>query len=264
MVGILYNALFFLKVNRMSGNSIIFGTEADETLTGNSGIDLMSGRGGSDVVNGNAGNDFLIYDIDLNVGETDSYNGGNGRDTLVLVASSDTWFDATFQQDLADLAAAAAQGETTYAFSSIGLTIDTIENVRVAVDGQFLDIVDDPVTAMDDAVQISENRTMAVTGDPTGNDVAPDLIADISLVQGPSYGSITANGDGTFSYLLDTDDAEVDGLETGETLLEEIIYQITDANGDTDTATVSITIHGVSDTPDMTTADTVMADDFIF
>ncbi|MDA7089357.1 VCBS domain-containing protein, partial [Pseudomonas sp. SA3-5] len=57
-----------------------------------------------------------------------------------------------------------------------------------------------------------------------------------------SYGTFSDTGNGTYSYLLDTDNPAVQGLDTGESLTETFTYTMQDADGDTDTATLTITI----------------------
>lgn len=63
------------------------------------------------------------------------------------------------------------------------------------------------------------------------------------------YGTITLAADGSYRYDLDPSDPAVIALDSGETLVETFQYTVEDADGDTSTATISITITGANDFP---------------
>src|SRR3546814_13961612 len=62
-----------------------------------------------------------------------------------------------------------------------------------------------------------------------------------------AYGTLTLNGDGSYSYVLDNASQAVQGLSAGEALTDSVTYIITDGDGDTATATPTITINGAAD-----------------
>lgn len=64
-----------------------------------------------------------------------------------------------------------------------------------------------------------------------------------------SFGSLTLNPDGSYSYALNTADPVVQALRPGETRNEVFTYTISDGLGGTSTATVTFTIHGTNDAP---------------
>ena len=70
-----------------------------------------------------------------------------------------------------------------------------------------------------------------------------------------TYGDLTIQTDGGYEYTLDTASAAVEALGVGESLPETFTYQVSDGNGGTDQATLTITIHGTNDAPTLT-ADT--------
>jgi VCBS repeat-containing protein len=96
-------------------------------------------------------------------------------------------------------------------------------------------------TAADDAYQVDEDGLLDV--DPPGvlvNDSDPDgdsLTAE--LVVGPANGSLTLNGDGSFSY---EPDENFNGADS-------FTYLATDGLADSNTATVSLTVAAVNDAP---------------
>ena len=65
-----------------------------------------------------------------------------------------------------------------------------------------------------------------------------DSPVNVSLVSGVAHGSLTLNADGTFSYTHDG----------SENFSDSFTYRLTDNDGQTSDATVSITITPVSDT----------------
>ena len=60
------------------------------------------------------------------------------------------------------------------------------------------------------------------------------------------YGTITLNADGTYTYTLDGENEAVRKLLGQGSLTEEFTYTITDADGDTDDAKLTITINGAN------------------
>jgi len=106
---------------------------------------------------------------------------------------------------------------------------------------------------------ISEDDVASVNGnmltDDDGFNVDSDLDGDTLTVTAVDptganqYGTFTLdNADGSYTYVLDNSNAIVQALDDGETLTEVYTYTVSD--GDlTDTATVTITVNGVTDGP---------------
>jgi VCBS repeat-containing protein len=69
-----------------------------------------------------------------------------------------------------------------------------------------------------------------------------------------TLGSVTNNGDGTFSY---DPNGKFEGLAVGETANDTFSYTVDDGHGGTSTETVTVTIHGQNDKP---VAEAVAAD----
>ncbi len=65
-----------------------------------------------------------------------------------------------------------------------------------------------------------------------------------------SYGSLTLNADGSYSYTVDNSSPAVEALRTStDTLTDVFTYTLADASGAIATTQLTITIHGANDTP---------------
>ncbi|WP_275289520.1 VCBS domain-containing protein, partial [Halomonas elongata] len=90
--------------------------------------------------------------------------------------------------------------------------------------------------ASDDSAAIGEDATSPVTGNVLGNDTesadTPSAISfDADDVATAQYGSFVDNGDGNWSYQVDTTNGAVQALDDGDTLTETFTYTLTDADG---------------------------------
>ncbi|HKK22332.1 MAG TPA: cadherin-like domain-containing protein, partial [Pseudohaliea sp.] len=76
-------------------------------------------------------------------------------------------------------------------------------------------------------------------------DLEDDPLSISGLDTSTLQGSLTSNGDGSFTY---DPDGQFEDLDDGETAQDVFTYTVTDGT-DTDSAQVTITITGISDTP---------------
>lgn len=101
-----------------------------------------------------------------------------------------------------------------------------------------LTLINDPPVASDDATETSEDNAVTVT--VLDNDGDPD--GDLPFVVGAgdgAFGITTVNTDGTITY---TPNQDANGTDT-------FSYTVSDGNGLTDTATVSVFVAPVNDPP---------------
>lgn len=238
-----------------SGNDTLSGGGGDDVLNGDAGNDLLDGGAGNDYVSGGAGDDVLVYVAAENVGSTDWYSGDAGSDTLRLVLTRAEWMRPELQKDIANYLAFLAAKATpsgqaaagTFDFTAFNLHASSFEKLEVTVDGVALDPRDQPVTAVADAATVGEDGSVA--GAVLANDSVPDLVRSVELVTAPAHGSLTFNADGTYVY---TPGAYFNSLAAGETATETFQYRVTDADFDTGTAVVTLTIAGSNDAPVIT------------
>ncbi|MDG1582352.1 VCBS domain-containing protein [Pseudomonas sp. GOM6] len=88
--------------------------------------------------------------------------------------------------------------------------------------------------------EVASVRTGSVEGSGTAGTLGIELRG--------TYGWLTLNADGSYTYRLDNDMPEVQALRTAaDTLLDQFNYTVIDASGATDIALLNITIQGAND-----------------
>ena len=128
-------------------------------------------------------------------------------------------------------------------------------------------IVDDVPTAHNDTNSVKEDGPLVADGNVItgvgGSDAnATDGAADTAGADGiasiawtgasggtvaGAHGTLTVTGLGNYSYSLNNSDPAVQHLSNGQTLTETFNYMITDGDGDTSPASLTITINGTDD-----------------
>ena len=113
------------------------------------------------------------------------------------------------------------------------------ESTVSAVVGPIANVNDAP-TAGIDSFQINEDSGLAINGvaDLSVTDIDGDTLSLVS-VSTPANGTVSDNGDGTWSYMPD---ADFNGSET-------LSYVVTDASGATATGTMIVDVMPVNDAP---------------
>ena len=110
----------------------------------------------------------------------------------------------------------------------------------------------DPPDAVDDFLGTDEKTPLAVNV-VIGNDSDPD--GDAMVVANPGaftsiFAGATASIDSTGNFAYDpTGSAFLNSLSVGQTASESFSYTITDGNGGTDSASITVTVTGVNDAP---------------
>jgi VCBS repeat-containing protein len=159
----------------------------------------------------------------------------------------------------------ASQGGTNGVYS---VTVTAMDDDGATVTDTFTWTVTNPTpTATDNVGEVTEETDLLETGNVlTDNDNAAGVNSDpdgdalsVAEVNGLSgnvghavtgtYGNVVINSDGSYSYTLDNTSDDVHALAIGETLSDTFEYTVSDSEGGTDTATLTITIHGTNDAP---------------
>ncbi|ESZ72398.1 hypothetical protein X727_07530 [Mesorhizobium sp. L103C119B0] len=136
-------------------------------------------------------------------------------------------------------------------------------------------VVDDVPTAVNDGpYAVVEDGASTVSGNVLTNDASgADTPKSFSAWSGgdaaaitalTTYGTLTQNANGTWSYVLDNSKAATQALTSGSHLSYDLHYTMTDADGDTSPATLTITIDGANDSASVVTAQAQGADNTVY
>lgn len=239
------------------GNDTINGGDGRDTIYGGSGNDIVDGGAGSDTVDAGSGDDVAIFIAGENDGSYDSYDGGSGQDTLRLELTLAEWQSADMQSDIAGFLDALPQqsgwsgwgwgsyySSSSFNFDSIGLSAKNFEALEVYVDGVLADPANSELDANDDAFSIDEG--VSLSGSVLGNDVVPGSLQSIEIIENSSQTPIALNAFGDFTF---KGSSYYNYLNVGDSVTETYTYKITDFDGNSDTAQISITINGTYDEP---------------
>ncbi len=144
-----------------------------------------------------------------------------------------------------------SQTTAAYSTSTLTITIKGYNDAPVAVN--------DTVTAVE-----ASGMNNAVPGfNPTGNVLLNDTDVDngdtktVTAIAGGTigagtagtYGTLTLNSDGSYSYVVNNSNPAVEALKSTSTpLTDTFTYTITDTAGATSTATLTVSIKGADDT----------------
>ncbi|MFJ2426612.1 VCBS domain-containing protein [Pseudomonas sp. NPDC087804] len=93
------------------------------------------------------------------------------------------------------------------------------------------------------------DETKAVASVRTGSELDTGTAGALGTELRGTYGWLTLNADGSYSYRLDNNMAEVQALRAGNSLLDSFSYEVVDRTGATDRATLNINIQGRNDAP---------------
>ena len=129
----------------------------------------------------------------------------------------------------------------TYQICDIDGLCDTAE---VTITVSEVQPVNSPPDAVTDTVSTDEETLVTINATLNDTDIDGNLVlstanTNCTICTTPQHGSLVNNGDGTFNY---TPVAGYNGPDS-------FIYEICDADGLCDTATVNITVNGVNDPP---------------
>lgn len=193
------------------------------------------------------------------VGQT--FTGSFGTLTITSIAAGAIGYEYVLTTNTA--------GDATFDDFAVVVTDQDGDNTPGTL---VIDIADDVPTARPDVDSVKEDGPNVADGNViTGANVADanatDGVIDTKGADGATvtavafggtdgtvgsalagtYGALTLNADGSYSYVLNSEDPRVQGLDSDDSLTEIFTYTITDGDGDPSTTTLTITINGNDD-----------------
>ncbi len=229
-----------LQVRAVDSGSSPLTSAATTILVGIAGTNDAPALTGAAVVVSGATEDTAVTNIAVLTGWTDAESK-----PLSVVSASAANGDVSINADgtLNYTPAADWNGTETITYAVTDGDRVTTASISFTVGA----VNDAPVAADDVAAAIAVENGAAVTGNVLGNDSDVETVALTASLVSPgtgAHGTLTLNGDGSFSYV-----ATNNGLKAGETAVETFTYKVTDAGGATDTATLTINVIGTNDAP---------------
>ncbi|MDM3872688.1 VCBS domain-containing protein, partial [Porticoccus sp. W117] len=245
---------------------------------------VADGQGGTDTgtvsVAVTAVNDVATITVnasDAAVTEDDA--GDNTASGTVAVADVDNG-EGTLASSTATYGTVTVDGSGnwTYALDNGNATVQALaagetltDTITFTSDDGTTQTQEITITGTNDAATISVTASdTAVTEDDAGNNTASGTVAvaDVDNGEGTlasstaTYGTVTVDGSGNWTYTLDNNNQNVEALLEGETLIDTIVFTSDDGTS----ATQSVTITGsnavpiVSDDTSTTSENTVLND----
>ncbi len=234
-----------------------FGDAVNNVITGNTGNNVLDGGAGNDQIAAGAGDDTINFTFGQG---TDTVAGNAGADTLVLSFSSSdlssavradlgalkAWHDGQLASVGGQAGALAAQATGAgVTLANIGLTLSTVETVRVLVDGQEVQIEsllnEAPVIQ---AASFAGFEDQPLSGQIAATDANGDTLS-YSVVTGPDHGQLTLDAaTGAFTY---QGAANFSGADT-------ITVSVNDGRGGVSTQVIDLAIGAVADAPALAVA----------
>ena len=146
----------------------------------------------------------------------------------------------------------------------------TLTITLLGQDNEAPSATDNTNAVNEDATVTVTNGTSGVTGDVLINDTDPESDtltvtkikksggSDSNVSSGSAYnssgtsvtgtyGTLTIGADGSYTYVADQTAA--DALDLNDTVTDVFVYTVSDGNGGTDTANITITVTGINDNP---------------
>ena len=185
---------------------------------------------------------------DADTTDTHTFNILTQPDEGSVTNNGDGTFSFNPNSDFQDLAAGETR-QVTFTYEAVddsGTANDTSEPATVTI---TITGTNDKPTAEVASVSATEDGT-AVTGSFSATDADTTDTHTFNILTQPDEGSVTNNGDGTFSFNPNSDFQD---LAAGETRQVTFTYEAVDdsgtANDTSEPATVTITITGTNDKP---------------
>jgi len=209
----------------------------------NVGVVVITGQYGSLVVGSNGSYEYRV--------------DNNNPAVQALRLAGQTLTDR-FDYVVSDLAGATDSATLTVTIQGANDTPVGVDDEGIAVEaGGVLngtpgnDATGNVLTNDTDVDSVANGETKTVTGIRHGLELNPGAFSTVggaTSVVG-LYGTLTINPDGSYRYVVDNTNVNVQRLNAGQQLSETFSYRVTDAGGLDDVAQLRIVIQGANDNP---------------
>ena len=231
------------------------GSNFNDTLTGSNGNNVLEGGAGNDTLDGSGGTDTAVYSGAWQNYTVTNIGGGSftirdnragspdGTDTVSGVESL-SFSNGTFSAaDVFNDAPSATNDSNAQdaVVEAGGLSNGTIGDATAT--GNVLTNDGDADVGLGDVLAVDSARSGT---EAAGGDLAP-IAAETSIAG--TYGTLSINTDGTYTYTLDDADSDTQALADGATGIDVFTYRVTDSHGATDLAELSLSISNTNDAP---------------
>ncbi|MEH2558022.1 VCBS repeat-containing protein [Bradyrhizobium algeriense] len=241
--------IFAVKATDSAGAEVT--QQITVTVTGTNDVPVISGTTtGAVAEDRTLTAQGALTTTDIDVGDTATWSvvgNDTGQYGELTLNTDGSWSYALDNDAAQGLKAGETVQEifTVKAMDSAGASVT--QQVTVTVTGTN----DVPVISGTETGLVAEDGTLTAQGSLTSSDADIGDRATWSLVGDDTgqYGSLTLNPDGSWSYALDNDAANVQGLANGDTAQDIFTVGVTDSSGATVTQQVTITVTGTNDAP---------------
>ncbi len=184
------------------------------------------------------------------------YDSGTGVATYTYLLTSPTTDLAGTETNVFTL----TTSDGTVSSSPASITIEIVDDTPSALNDGPSGVVEDGASSLSGNVLSNDSSgadtSAAFTAWAAGN------AANIATLN--SYGMLTLNNDGTWSYVLDNSKAATQALTSGDHLSFDLNYTMQDADGDLSNAKLTITIDGSHDSASVVTASSESPDATVY
>ncbi len=250
------------------GDDIVDGGDGDDTLSGGDGADTLTGGSGADIFRFDAANNFSDSNAQAMDVITDFTSGEDKIDLQSLLGATELVWG--YQTPTANGIWYAQSGGDTYVYVDVGGNTGKAE-LAVRLSGlhdlsnaDFLGVFNNaPVATADVNAATEDAQPDMVTGNVLANDSDVDA-GTVLHVGNPgsytgTYGTLTLNADGSYSYVLNNAQVNVQALAQGQVVHDVFNYVASDGIADT-ASLLDITITGTNDGP-VAVADSAAVDE---
>ncbi|MDB5469048.1 MAG: hypothetical protein JWR84_608 [Caulobacter sp.] len=223
---------------------VIAGSNAvGNVLTNDTDVDAGDAKTVTGLTGGTVGSALAgtYGSLTLNADGSYSYAADNANAAVQALRTAGQTLSDSFTYTVSDTAGASSS-------TTLTLTIQGANDAPVAVA--------DTGSATEAGVAAGSNATGNVLTNDTDVDAADGKTVSalsggtVGSALNGTYGALTLNANGTYSYAVDNANAAVNALrQASDTLTDVFTYTVTDTAGATSSTTLTITVHGANDAP---------------